>query len=182
MSEAILITQELRKAYGDVKTVDGISLQVARGEVFGLSGPNGAGKTTAISMLTALFPPDSGSITVDGLDLSTDPQTVKAKLGLVPQELALYPTLSARQNLNFFGRIYGLRGKTLEARVDEALEMAGLTDRADDARYCPISPPWLVSPWCSSWSPPGASNSRIEYRPATHSARRRLCGAHCGPF
>jgi ABC-2 type transport system ATP-binding protein len=133
MSEPILIAQDLHKSYGDVKAVDGISLQVARGEVFGLLGPNGAGKTTAISMLTGLFPPDSGSVTVDGLDLKTHSNEVKAKLGLVPQELALYPTLSARQNLNFFGRIYGLKGDELRGRVDEVLRMIGLADRADDA-------------------------------------------------
>jgi ABC-2 type transport system ATP-binding protein len=113
MTEPILIAQDLHKSYGDKKAVDGISLQVARGEVFGLLGPNGAGKTTAISMLTGLFPPDSGSIIVDGLDLEKETNAVKARLGLVPQELALYPTLSARQNLNFFGRIYGLKGKDL---------------------------------------------------------------------
>ncbi len=133
MTEPILIAQDLHKSYGDVKAVDGVSLQVARGEVFGLLGPNGAGKTTAISMLTGLFPPDSGSITVDGLDLGKETNTVKAKLGLVPQELALYPTLSARQNLMFFGRIYGLKGKDLRQRVDEVLQMIGLADRADDA-------------------------------------------------
>ena len=133
MSEPILIAQDLHKAYGDVKAVDGISLQVARGEVFGLLGPNGAGKTTTISMLTGLLEPTGGKITVDGLDLKTHTNAVKAKLGLVPQELALYPTLSARQNLNFFGRIYGLKGKELRGRVDEVLHMIGLADRADDA-------------------------------------------------
>ena len=117
MSDPILVVQDLRKAYGDIKAVNGISLQVARGEVFGLLGPNGAGKTTTISMMTALFPPDSGSITVDSLDMAKDTNDVKAKLGLVPQELALYPTLSARQNLMFFGRIYDLKGKELRARV-----------------------------------------------------------------
>jgi ABC-2 type transport system ATP-binding protein len=133
MSEPILVAQELHKSYGDNHAVNGVSLQVARGEVFGLLGPNGAGKTTTISMLTGLFPPDSGSITVDGLDLTKETNAVKAKLGLVPQDLALYPTLSARQNLMFFGRIYGLKGKQLRQRVDEVLEMIGLTDRADDA-------------------------------------------------
>ncbi|MGD8464515.1 MAG: ATP-binding cassette domain-containing protein [Anaerolineae bacterium] len=133
MSEAILNAQNLQKSYGDIKAVDGISLQVARGEVFGLLGPNGAGKTTTISMLTGLFPPSEGTITVDGIDLARHPNTVKAKLGLVPQEMALYMPLSARQNLMFFGRIYGLRGKELRQRVDEVLEMIGLTDRADDA-------------------------------------------------
>jgi len=133
MSEPILIAQDLKKSYGEIQAVKGISLRVARGEVFGLLGPNGAGKTTTISMLTGLLEPTGGQITVDGLDLKTHTNAVKARLGLVPQELALYPTLSARQNLNFFGRIYGLKGKELGRRVDEVLEMIGLTDRADDA-------------------------------------------------
>jgi ABC-2 type transport system ATP-binding protein len=133
MSQPILIAQELRKSYGDNHAVKGLSLQVARGEVFGLLGPNGAGKTTTISMLTGLFPPDSGSITVDGLDLAKQTNAAKAKLGLVPQDLALYPTLSARQNLTFWGRIYGLRGKQLHSRVDEVLAMVDLTDKADKA-------------------------------------------------
>jgi ABC-2 type transport system ATP-binding protein len=101
--------------------------------VFGLLGPNGAGKTTTISMITGLLEPTSGSITVDGLDLQTHTNAVKAKLGLVPQELALYPTLSARDNLDFFGRIYGLGGKQLRERVDAMLELVELSDRADEA-------------------------------------------------
>ncbi len=133
MSEPILVAQDLRKSYGDNEAVKGISLQVARGEVFGLLGPNGAGKTTTISMLTGLLEPTGGKITVDGLDLKTHTNEVKAKQGLVPQELALYPTLSARQNLMFFGRIYGLKGKELRQRVDDVLEMIGLTERANDA-------------------------------------------------
>jgi ABC-2 type transport system ATP-binding protein len=131
MSEPILIAQELHKSYGDNHAVDGVSLQVARGEVFGLLGPNGAGKTTTISMLTGLFPPDSGSITVDGLDLAKQTTAAKAKMGLVPQDLALYPTLSARQNLMFWGRVYGLKGKQLSSRVGEVLRMVELADKAD---------------------------------------------------
>jgi len=133
MSEPILIAQDLKKSFGEFQAVKGISLQVARGEVFGLLGPNGAGKTTTISMLTGLLEPTDGKVAVDGLDLESHTNEVKAKLGLVPQELALYPTLSARQNLNFFGRIYGLKGQELRQRVDEVLEMIGLTERADEA-------------------------------------------------
>jgi ABC-2 type transport system ATP-binding protein len=132
MSEPILVAQDLKKSFGDLEAVKGISLQVARGEVFGLLGPNGAGKTTTISMLTGLLEPTSGQITVDGLELKSHTNEVKAKMGLVPQELALYMTLSARQNLMFFGRIYGLKGKELRQRVDEVLEMIGLSERAND--------------------------------------------------
>ncbi|MFN2186148.1 MAG: ATP-binding cassette domain-containing protein [Anaerolineae bacterium] len=128
----MLMANDLTKSFGETQAVKGISLQVARGEVFGLLGPNGAGKTTTISMLTGLLEPTSGSITVDGLDVKKHTNEVKAKMGLVPQELALYPTLSARQNLLFFGRIYGLKGKELHQRVDEVLEMIGLTERAND--------------------------------------------------
>jgi ABC-2 type transport system ATP-binding protein len=133
MSEPILVAEDLKKSFGDHQAVKGISLQVARGEVFGLLGPNGAGKTTTISMLTGLLEPTGGQITVDGLDLKTHTNEVKARMGLVPQEMALYMSLSARQNLTFFGRIYGLKGKELRQRVDEVLDMIGLTERADDA-------------------------------------------------
>jgi len=133
MSEPILSCDGLRKVYGEHEAVKGVSLQIARGEVFGLLGPNGAGKTTTISMLTGLLEPTDGTITVDGMDVKRHTNEVKSKLGLVPQELALYPTLSARQNLLFFGRIYGLKGKELQQRVDEVLEMIGLTERANDA-------------------------------------------------
>ncbi|MGD2205149.1 MAG: ATP-binding cassette domain-containing protein [Anaerolineae bacterium] len=133
MTQPILIAQDLRKSYGEFEAVKGISLQVARGEVFGLLGPNGAGKTTTISMLTALLEPTGGKITVDGLDLKAHTNEIKAKMGLVPQEMALYMSLSARENLMFFGRIYGLKGKELRQRVDEVLEMIGLTERADEA-------------------------------------------------
>ena len=133
MSEPILVAQDLKKSFGDFQAVKGVSLEVARGEVFGLLGPNGAGKTTTISMLIGLLEPTGGQIAVDGLDLKTHTNEVKAKMGFVPQEMALYMTLSARQNLMFFGRIYGLKGKELRQRVDEVLEMIGLTERANDA-------------------------------------------------
>jgi ABC-2 type transport system ATP-binding protein len=133
MSEPILVAQDLKKSFGDFQAVKGISLEVARGEVFGLLGPNGAGKTTTISMLIGLLEPTGGKITVDGLGLKAHTNEVKAKMGFVPQEMALYMTLSARQNLMFFGRIYGLQGKELRQRVDEVLEMIGLTERADEA-------------------------------------------------
>jgi ABC-2 type transport system ATP-binding protein len=129
----ILKVDNLVKKYGDFEAVKGISFSVEEGEVFGLLGPNGAGKTTAISMLTGVLPPTSGTAQIGGHDIVKASDRVKKINGLVPQDLALYPTLSARANLNFFGRIYGLRGKGLKERVDDVLHVVALTDRADDA-------------------------------------------------
>jgi len=133
MSETILEARDLVKRYGDHTAVDDVNLAIIRGEIFGLLGPNGAGKTTIISMLTGLLKPDHGRIFMDGLDLKAKPNAVKARLGLVPQELALYPTLSARDNLAFFGSIYGLGGRQLNERVEEMLAMVQLTERAKEA-------------------------------------------------
>jgi len=133
MTKTILEARNLVKKYGNLTAVNDVNLAIQQGEIFGLLGPNGAGKTTLISMITGLLKPNSGRITVDGLDLQTDTYTVKAKMGLVPQELALYPTLSARDNLAFFGSIYGLVGKQLRERVDAMLEMVELTERAKEA-------------------------------------------------
>jgi ABC-2 type transport system ATP-binding protein len=133
MKETILEARNLTKKYGDLTAVNDVNLAIQKGEIFGLLGPNGAGKTTIISMITGLLKPDSGRITVDGLDLQRNTYAVKAKLGLVPQELALYPTLSARDNLAFFGSIYGLGGKHLQERVDAMLAMVELADRANEA-------------------------------------------------
>jgi ABC-2 type transport system ATP-binding protein len=133
MKETILEARNLTKKYGDLTAVNDLNLAIRKGEIFGLLGPNGAGKTTAISMITGLLRPTSGSVMVDALDLQTHTNEVKAKLGLVPQELALYPTLSARDNLDFFGSIYGLKGKHLRERVDAMLEMVELADRANEA-------------------------------------------------
>ena len=130
---AILEAESLVKAYGSHVAVDGVSFTVEEGEVFGLLGPNGAGKTTTISMLTGVLEPTSGTARIGGHDILSDPTEVKRINGLVPQDLALYPTLSARANLQFFGRIYGLRGRALRERVDDVLEIVALTDRADEA-------------------------------------------------
>jgi ABC-2 type transport system ATP-binding protein len=112
--------------------VDAISFTVNEGEIFGLLGPNGAGKTTLISMLSCLASPDGGTATIGGNDIVRDQNTVKRKIGLVPQELALYPTLSSHQNLLCFGGLYGLRGSELRASISRVLEMVGLADRAND--------------------------------------------------
>ena len=128
---AILEVDNLVKKYGDFEAVKGVSFLVEEGEVFGLLGPNGAGKTQTISMLTGVIPPTSGTARIGGYDIRTEMDEVKKFNGLVPQDLALYPTLSARANLNFFGRIYGLRGKELKERVDDVLRIVALTERAD---------------------------------------------------
>ncbi|RPI32331.1 MAG: ABC transporter ATP-binding protein [Chloroflexota bacterium] len=129
MSVSIEI-QNLQKAFGEVKAVQGISFNVQQGEVFSLLGPNGAGKTTTISMLSCLLRPDSGDAYVMGHSIRKDPMGVKSVLGVVPQEIALYDDLTARENLTFWGKMYGLRGAPLKQRVDEVLEIIGLSDRA----------------------------------------------------
>jgi ABC-2 type transport system ATP-binding protein len=129
----ILEAYNLTKKFGNFEAVKGVSFTVEEGEVFGLLGPNGAGKTTAISMLTTVLKPTSGTARIGGYDIIQEPMKVKETIGLVPQDLALYPTLSARTNLNFFGSIYGLRGKALEERVDDVLDIVALTDRQKDA-------------------------------------------------
>ena len=129
----ILEVENMVKKFGDFEAVKGISFDVEEGEVFGLLGPNGAGKTTTISMITGLYPPTSGTARIDGHDILKEPLLVKQMNGLVPQDLALYPTLSARANLQFFGRVYGLGGKKLKENVEDVLRVVSLTDRADQA-------------------------------------------------
>jgi ABC-2 type transport system ATP-binding protein len=115
-----------------VWAVKGVSFEVRQGEVFSLLGPNGAGKTTTISMMSGLLTPTEGDVLMGGHSIRTEPMAVKQLIGVVPQELALYPTLTARQNLVFFGKMAGLTGATLKKRVDEVLAFAELTDRAND--------------------------------------------------
>jgi linearmycin/streptolysin S transport system ATP-binding protein len=122
--------QDLHKSFGEIKAVQGVSFDVQPGEIFGLLGPNGAGKTTTISMLATLLRPDAGDAWVMGHSIRRDPMAVKSVLGVVPQEIALYEDLSARENLTFWGKMYGLRGATLRRRVGEVLELIGLSDRA----------------------------------------------------
>lgn len=119
----------LKKRYGERLAVDGVSFHVARGECVGLLGPNGAGKTTSVSMMTGLLRPDAGEVRVDGAPLTGDADPRKRKVGLVPQELALYEELSARDNLRLFGALYGLTGAELARAVDRALELVSLADR-----------------------------------------------------
>jgi len=109
-----------------------VSFHIAAGETYGLLGPNGAGKTTTISMVTGLLERDAGSVVVDGKEITTTSTAAKAAIGYVPQDIAVYPDLTGRENLTFFGRLYGMRGKSLSGRVDEVLEIIGLSTRADD--------------------------------------------------
>jgi ABC-2 type transport system ATP-binding protein len=127
----IFIVEDLWKSYAQTDAVQGLSFEILKGEFFGLLGPNGAGKTTTIGILTGLIEPTRGHISIDGFDLFSSPMEAKAKLGLVPQSFALYPTLCARDNLVFFGRIYGLKGKRLRERIARVLEIVELTDRAN---------------------------------------------------
>jgi linearmycin/streptolysin S transport system ATP-binding protein len=122
----------LHKAFGENQAVQGVSFDVEEGEIFSLLGPNGAGKTTTISMLSCLLRPDDGDANVMGHSIRTDAMGVKSVLGVVPQEIALYEDLTARENLTFWGKMYGLRGAELKSRVNEVLEVIGLTDRAQD--------------------------------------------------
>jgi ABC-2 type transport system ATP-binding protein len=130
---AILETRSLVKRYGPLLAVDDVSFAIEEGEIFGLLGPNGAGKSTTIAMLTGLFPPDSGDIQILGIDAVADVEKVKHLIGVVPQELALYPALTGRENLRFFGEMYGLGGRRLTERVESVLEMVSMRERAGDS-------------------------------------------------
>lgn len=129
---SLLTTQDLRKRYGERLAVDGVSFHIKVGETYGLLGPNGAGKTTTISMICGLLRRDGGEVVVDGRPVDIGATEAKAVIGYVPQDLALYPDLTARENLRFFGRLQRLSGRDLSGRVDEVLDLIGLADRAND--------------------------------------------------
>ena len=132
MSQPILVTRDLAKRYKEIEAVKGISFNVLEGEIFSLLGPNGAGKTTTISMLSCLLAPSAGDAELAGRSVTREPQQVKALIGIVPQEIALYGSLNAVHNLNFWGRMYGMGGAALKKRVAEVLDAVGLADRAGD--------------------------------------------------
>ena len=129
---AILEVKNLIKQYGDLTAVKGVSFDIQKGEIFSLLGPNGAGKTTTISMISGLLEPTSGDALIGGYSITRQPLQAKRLLGVVPQEIALYPTLNSRQNLEFFGRMYGLKGKDLNQRIDAMLDFVELSDRQHD--------------------------------------------------
>src|SRR5438067_13471217 len=128
----------LRKVYrtsvtrGRITALDGVTLSVGTGELFGLLGPNGAGKTTLISIMSGLADPDAGEVRLFGQRFGRSSRELRRLVGLGTQELSIYPDLSARENLRFFGKLYGLGGALLADRVDQLLTAVGLTDRADD--------------------------------------------------
>ncbi len=124
--------KNLKKSFGDLQAVQDASFNAEAGEVLSLLGPNGAGKSTTISMLSGLLAPTGGDASIMGHSITKEPEAAKSSLGVVPQDIALYPDLSARENLVFWGKMYGLRGAALKQRVDEVLEIIGLTDRQKD--------------------------------------------------
>jgi ABC-2 type transport system ATP-binding protein len=132
MQAEAMVVSDLSVSYGTFQAVKGISFSIPAGEIFGLLGPNGAGKSTTLSVLAGLNPPTSGHIWINGVKVNGNLSQVKKQLGLVPQEIALYPSLSAVENLQFFARIYGLKGQQLTQRVKQVLEMVQLSERAND--------------------------------------------------
>ena len=132
MTRDVLVVDSLVRRFGDLTAVDEVSFRIAPGETYGLLGPNGAGKTTTISMVAGLIAADAGTVTVAGEPMTPRTTEPKRHLGLVPQELAIYPDLTGRENLTLFGRLQGLRGSALKVRVDEVLALIGLADRAKD--------------------------------------------------
>ncbi|MFO7171632.1 MAG: ABC transporter ATP-binding protein [Bacillota bacterium] len=123
---AALWVRDLRKRFGDTEVLQGISFTVPEGTIFGLLGPNGAGKTTTLSLLAGLLPPSSGQAYLFGMPMFPHTPEVRRQIGIVPQDIALYPTLTAEENLEFFGSLYGLRGAVLRQRIHEVLEAVGL--------------------------------------------------------
>lgn len=128
----MLEVKTLKKSYGDFTAVDGISLHIDKGEVVGLLGPNGAGKSTTISMIATLFKPNSGEILYEGKDIVKNPKVIQPFIGYVPQEIALYETLSGYENLKYFGALYGLSGKVLKEQIQRISEIIGIEDRLKD--------------------------------------------------
>jgi ABC-2 type transport system ATP-binding protein len=128
----MLKVENLYKNYGNIRAVDGISFEVKRGEVFGLLGPNGAGKSTTISIISTLVPPTRGEIIFEGESILKNPKNIRQKLGVVPQDIALYPTLSGYENLRFWGNLYGLKGQELKQRINETADIIGLHERLKD--------------------------------------------------
>ena len=127
---ALVEVNNLSKIYGDVQAVDGVSFEIQQGEIFGLLGPNGAGKTTTINVLCTYTEPTAGEVTIAGHSVITEPEAIKRAIGVVPQDIALYPDLNGVENLRFFGRMYDVPKARLEQRIGELLELVGLGEHA----------------------------------------------------
>jgi ABC-2 type transport system ATP-binding protein len=128
----VLTVSNLRRQYGNILAVNNVCFSVSKGECFGLLGPNGAGKTTTISIICGILRPDSGQVLINGQQIISDTSPIKQRIGYVPQDLALYEELDAISNLRLFGALYHLSGDTLGKRIDEALTLTGLADRAHE--------------------------------------------------
>lgn len=128
----MLVINGLKKSYGQVEAVKNVDLNINQGEIVGLLGPNGAGKSTTISMISTLLKPDSGSIHFNDIDILKTPKAIQKVLGIVPQEIALYPTLTGYENLKFWGHAYGLRGAELKQRIEVISEVIGIKERLKD--------------------------------------------------
>ncbi len=129
----MLNISHLSKSYDSIKAVADISFEIKKEEIFGFLGPNGAGKTTTISMVAGLLKPDSGNIVIDGLSLEKNAKQIREIMGIVPQDMAFYEDLTAKENLTFWGKLHGLSAKTLSQRIDHFLEQTGLSSRANEA-------------------------------------------------
>ncbi|HZX10149.1 MAG TPA: ABC transporter ATP-binding protein, partial [Acidobacteriota bacterium] len=122
----MLKISHLSKSFGKVQAVDDISLEVKKGEIFGFLGPNGAGKTTTISMIAGLLTPDSGTIQIDSMDIRNSPQEIRGIMGVVPQDMAFYEELTAKENLRFWGQLQGMSGSELDQKILYYLDKIGL--------------------------------------------------------
>jgi ABC-2 type transport system ATP-binding protein len=147
--------EALRKQFGDFVAVAGVSFEVARGEILGFLGPNGAGKSTVIRMLCGLLTPSAGRVLIEGIDVVAEPETLRQHIGYMSQKFSLYQDLTVRENLRFYGGIYGLGGAALAERIRVALEMAGLAEHPDA----------LVSDLASGWKQRLALGCAILHRP-----------------
>ena len=154
--QPVILVERLRKQFGDFVAVADISFDVARGEILGFLGPNGAGKSTTIRMLCGLLKPTAGRVIIDGIDVVRDPETLRKRIGYMSQKFSLYRDLTVRENLRFYGGVYGLAGVTLTKRIGFALEMSGLTARPDA----------LVSALAGGWKQRLALGCAILHQPS----------------